>query len=724
MTKHGGADGADLAQRISFCRICNAGCGTVLSINADQRIVRIQGDRSNPLSRGYACFKGLQSGTSHHGQARQLHSLKRMPDTSLKRISSEGALDEIGTRLAAIIDRYGPNAVALFCGNGAIFNTTAMNMQQAFLQAIGSTQYYSTLTIDQSAKLVSLGRLGGWGAGLPEFEQMAVAVMFAANPLVSHASPGYLTADPVKRLKKARANGLKLVVIDPRLTETARQADAVFQPYPGRDALIAGGVIRAILSGGHEDRHFCNKFVGADRVARLRAAVEPLTCERVEALSGLPSGAITAIVSMMVGAAGPACAHGATGTNMAPYSNLAQHLIDTINVVLGSYLRAGDEKTQAIVQDPPSSPREGVICGDRPWEQQPPSRIRGAGQFYGERLSATLADEILTPGEGQIRALIVDGGDPATSIPGQQNVVDALRSLDLLVTIDPWLSPTSRLAHYVLAPRMQYERADVTAHIPGYPLWPGRWAQYTESIINPPVTADLMDDWYVFWRLAKNLGRVPKYCGKHALDFSRTPTTDELLSLQLYDAVVDFDDLKSAPHGLNVELGDVFVQPAACDDHARFDVMPDDIEEELKNCIADFSSRSLPVGERMLLTTRRMRDLFNSNGIHNEAVRSRNPANPAQLNPQDMAVLGLSSGDRVRLSTASGSVIAVAQPDNTMRRGVLSLPHGWGMLPDESDPELANGSCVNALFSADQAFETINAMPHMSGIEVRVEKYS
>lgn len=263
----------------SFCRICAGACGMQITVDDNNAIVDIRGDKQAPLTRGYACFKGLQAEEAHHGAARLLHPLKRNADGSFARIPLEQALDEISAKMRDLIEDGGPEAVSLFCGNGSIFNATAYPMTFSFMRSLGSSQYYSTQTIDQSAKLVTFERLGGWAAGAHSLRRSEVVMLFGTNPLISHCTSGFLIPDPTKRLREEKARGLKLIVIDPRSTETAHHADLVLQPIPGQDAAIAGGLIRLILSEGWEDKDFCAAHVRSDALVALRTAVDSLTPE-------------------------------------------------------------------------------------------------------------------------------------------------------------------------------------------------------------------------------------------------------------------------------------------------------------------------------------------------------------------------------------------------------------------------------------------------------------
>jgi anaerobic selenocysteine-containing dehydrogenase len=571
---------------------------------------------------------------------------------------------------------------------------------------------------------VSFGRLGGWAAGYPDFERMEVALLFGANPLVSHASLGFIQVDPVRRLKQARARGLKLIVIDPRRTETAHHADLFLQPYPGQDAAIAGGILREILAQGWEDRAFCDAHVSAASLAALRRAVEPLTADAVERRAGLAPGQIHAVARLFAHDCKIGSVTVATGPSMAPYSNLAQHLADCINVICGRFLRAGERVHRIDAMAPHAPVHAEVVPPTRGWEAGGPSRIRGTRSLYGERPSGTLSDEILTPGPGQIRALLIDGGDPMSSFPDRCKTTAAFQSLDLLVAIDPWPTPTARQAHYVLPPLMQYERADLPMNLTGYACWPGGWLQYTPPVVRPPKDAELVEDWYVFWALARRLGKSLTYNGV-PLDMLNGPSTDDLIALLLKDAPVSLDELKRHPSGIDVDIGGQRVLPARAEAvNHRFDPMPADVEAELTRYLADDSTPGHHHRDGReythLLATRRMRDLFNSNGRYLRTIRERTPYNPAYLHPDDLAALGLVVGDRIELVSAAGRTIAIVGEDSHLKPGVVSMAHGWGGLSDSTDDPGTTGTAVNALIDTDRHVESINAMPHMSAVPVNI----
>lgn len=706
-------------QAKSFCRICAAHCGMVLTIeNGTERIVDIKGDKDNPLSRGYVCFKGLQAEEAHHSPARLLRPLKRQPDGSFAEIDSEQALDEIADTLRRIVARDGPEAVATFKGTSGSLYATHM-IQLDFLAALGSNQFYSVNTIDQSAKLVSFERQGGWGAGLHDIDQSEVLLFFGCNPLISHSTMPVMGPNPSRTLKAAKERGMRLICIDPRQSETAYFADLHLQPLPGRDTAIAAALVRTVLDEGWEDKDFVARHVGLDRIADLRRALDPFTPELAERVAGLEPGQIRAAAKMFAHDARSGAAFAATGPSMSPFSNTMQHLVDTLNIVCGRFRRAGQKAVVDMI-NPPHPIHAEVIPPPRSFDRVPPSRIRGVGMLGYDRLASTLAEEILTPGKGRIRSLFVSGSNPAACLPDQKKAVAAMRDLELLVVMDPYLTTTARLAHYVLPPTMMYERSDLPIAVPGANIGTVSWAQYTPPVIAVPPGSDVVEDWYPYWAIAKRLDLSMRFNG-FELDFgvNRPPTTDEMLELRAANGRVTLpeliEDLKAHPGGRIHDHPSAVVQPARPGAEGRFDVMPEDVAQELR----DFLASDLVSGESShshLMVSRRMNRVMNSFGSQFAGTLKRDPVNPAYMNPAELTALGIAAGDRVEIASDHGRIETVAQPDKAVRPGVVSIAHCWGGLPDEDGP----GANTNLLIADDKHLAGINMMPRMSAVPVSV----
>jgi anaerobic selenocysteine-containing dehydrogenase len=708
-------------EKLSFCRICMGHCGMVLTVDDDEQLVGIRADRDDGQTLGFACFKGLQAVELHNGPARLLHPLKRQPDGSFARIPLEQALDEIAGKLRAVIDEDGPEAVAGYRGGGAFFNASACTLLQDFLGAVGTPKLFSSVTIDQSAKMVAPGRLGMWLPGIHPFQSSDVTMVIGGNPLVSITNLDL--RNPMKRLKEAKARGFKLIVIDPRQTETAKFADIFLQPLPGEDCTILAGMIRLILEREWEDKDFLAQHA-ADLEA-LRAAVQPFTPDYVARRADIPVDTFIAAAEAFAHAKrGPAIS--ATGPNMSPHSNLAEHLIGCLNVICGRFVREGERIENPGVLYPRYPRPAQVVPAGRPWEKGPKSRIGGYGTLGGEMMTGVMAEEILQPGPGQVRAMIVHGGNPASSVPDQRKVVNAFRKLDLLVSIEPNMTPTAKLSHYILPPKLMYERADLPLWIWEMLLYPIPFTRYTEPAAKPPPGAEVCDEIYIFWALAKRLGLSMTVTGV-PIEMNTPPTVEDSLRIAARYAPVDWGEIKAQPRGAVFEGEPQYATAPDPATAGKFTLAPDDVAAEIAELAAEWVASGKIRSNGKLFThriaARRHRDRFNSLGKALSGVHKRVPYNVAYLNPADLAAKEINNGDWVELTSDNATVRAIAEGDETLRPGVVSLTHGFGDLPDESD-YLTDGVSTNLLISTDRNLQTINAMPRMSGIPVNVERAS
>ncbi len=708
--------------RKTYCRICQGFCALEVTVE-DGRVTKVRGDKSNPLTRGYACFKGLRNPELHHGPERLTASLARGADGALSPIPSKQAFDEIADRLRAIIDEDGPRAVAVFIGTQGLFGAAHPAFAGAFAAAIGSPSVFGTMTIDQSAKWIASGRIGDFGGGAQPFSKADVWMFVGTNPLVSVTGgpglSGFDNFNPVKSMEDARARGMKLIVIDPRRTETARHADIFIQPRPGEDAAILAAMIHVILAEGWEDKAFCDRHV--DGVAALREALRDFTPERAAARADVPAAQIVEAARLFARQSKTGMAGSGTGPDMARHSNLSEHLVQCLNVLCGRYLRAGEPVGNPGVLSPRIERTAVAVPPTREWERDGArSRKHGLGIIKGQMMSAVLPDEILHPGKGRIRALICLGANPAVALPDQRKALKALRHLDLLVTIDPRLSATARLAHYVIAPTLPFERPDHTGFFDKF--FPVPYAQYTPAIVAPP--GDTVHDWYVFWSLAKRLG-VGLRLGAAALPMDTPPGADEVLDLIAASAQVPLDEVRRTDGGRLYDVPPQVVRPGPDDVTGRLQVAPPDVLDELSSVRRDLVAEASQAEERafpMRLVSRRFREVMNSLGGDLPATRERMPFNPAFMNPDDMAAAGLADGERVRIVSPHDSLFALVKADPTVRGGVVSMSHCWGGFPEDEDDEAGRYSPTSRLVSAEWSAQSINRMPVMSAIPVRVER--
>ena len=698
----------------SYCRMCWAFCGMTVTVE-DDKVVKVRGDRADPVSRGFACFKGLQAPEQHNSPARLTRSLGRGVDGALHPMASEDALAAAGAKLAAIVAEHGPGSVGFFTGTQCFLNTLNSDVVNAFAGALGTPRVFATMTIDQSAKWIAEQRMGVWVAGPQTFTTSDVWMFVGANPLVSMTAPagpdGVTLADPVKTMKEAKARGMRIIVIDPRRSETALFADLFLQPRPGHDAELMASILHVILREGWHDAEFCADYV--DGLEDLREALTAFAPDACADAIGVAPAEIEAAAAMFARDARSGMAGGGTGPNMGRHSNLAEHLIEVLNVVCGRFPREGELMANPGVLAKGRSARAGVARPKvREWEQGPVTRAHGLGRVKGTMMSAEIPDEILHPGEGRLRALICIGGNPAAALPDQAKAERALEALDLLIVIDPRMTATTRLADYVFAPKLQYERPDHTGFLER--LHQAPYGNATPAIVPAPPGSDLVEDWQVLWSRAKSCGLALNIRGQE-LPLDVRPATEALFALQTAGFRMTLDEVRA--QGGGVYPGEpVAIAPARND--TRFQIIPPDVAGEIAAVAAEIANPApAPEGANVFqMTVRRHRETMNSTAADFDATWGRMPGNPAYFHSDDMARLGLAAGDLIEIVRKDARVAARVAADDAVRPGVVSVGHcrpGLKSRPWEA---------TNALVDGETEVQDINRMPIMTGIYVQVER--
>lgn len=696
-----------MKEKVASCRICAGQCSLRFMLDETDRIIQIRGDKANPITRGYACIKGLTLHDAHYSSDRILYPLKRQADGNFQRISLAAALDEIAASINSILDTDGPDAIGGFRGTMNYTNSIANQMLPDWLAAMGSHSFFSTMTIDQSAKWVTAGRLGTWQAGKDPYEQSDVLLCLGANPLVSLSTFNFVVQNPAKAIRDARARGLKIIVIDPRFTETARQADLFVQPLPGEDPTLLAGMIRMILINGWQDHDFCAAHVAG--LDELRDAVAPFTPEYVEARAGISQAVLAAVAEMFTkpfedGRRKRGSAASGTGPNMAPHSNLTEHLLECLNVVCGRFARPGDRVPNPGVLGLRWQRQADVVAPARSWESGWRD-AQGFGLIFGERMSGNLPDAIQGEGPGKLRAMIVDGGNPVNSLAGSERAAQAFAALDLLVVIDPFMNETAALADYILPPPMMLERPDIANRdYESYTLMQP-YAQYSMPVIAPPPDSELIEDWRVFWELAQRTGQGIVFDGI-ALDMAAAPDAETLINILLRHSSVPVDEIIAACEGRIFDVEPMYVREGS--GTARFEIAPPDIIAELATVFEE-----AVINSPFRFAVRRVRDVQNTMHHHLPEIVGRMQENPLWLHPDSMAALGLANGERVCVWSEHGFLEAIVEADPTQRIGVAAMTHGWGF---------QSGVNVNQLTSIEKNRDPINAMPVLSGFPVWIEK--
>ncbi len=705
-------------QKKSYCRLCTAYCALDVEVEAG-RVRSVRGDASDPVSGGYSCLKGRQIPHQIHGPQRLRSSLVRRPDGSYEPIASEQALDEIATRIQALIETHGPRSVASFGGTAAFANSATMPVVRAWHRGVGSISNYSTLTIDQPAKIVATARHGVWGGGGHSFASSDVALALGINPIVSGLSmPGGVPGtNPVKTLREATKRGLKLICVDPRRSELARSAHLHLQVRPGEDATLLAGMLRVILRQNLHDADFCRDH--ADGLAALRRVVTDFTPDYVERRADVPARQM--IEAARLFAAGPrGYASSGTGVDMSRHPRLTAHLICCLNTICGRHNRVGERiANPGVLSLPVPRPAQAIPPQLLPpilsWGEGPESRFRGLGGSFHEMPSATLAEEIDTPGDGQIRGLISVGANPCVAMPNPIAMRKAFETLELSVSIDITLSETSRRADYVIAARHALEREDVTEFMD--PFYEVPYAHYARAAIESP--GDAVEDWEVFIGLARRLGTKIDLPGG-SIDVEHPPNKFELLQLIFPATRIALERLREHEGGNVYDELDIVVSEPLPGIEARLQLAPADVDTELRELRAE------PIGPQSdghfthRLICRRLPHVVNSVGRDFPQSAKHATANPAFVNADDLRELGMSSGELIEIESQNGCILAQAESSDEVRRGVISMAHCFGDDELSRDGVLDHGSNTGLLIATDRDYDPITGMPRQSAIPVRI----
>jgi anaerobic selenocysteine-containing dehydrogenase len=671
----------------SYCRICGAVCGLVVTVDGS-KVLRVRGDDEHPLSRGYTCSKGRAVAAMHDHPARLDHPLVRRPGEPLRPAGWNDVLDDLGARLAGILRESGPDAVAFYVATGSSHDALGGRYVYRLAHAIGTRSKYSAVSLDSPCKPLVAELMAGRDDLLPSLDQerATLTVMLGINPVVSHGHfEGY--SDPVSRLRSLGRGDRELWVIDPRRSETARLATRHLQPRPGSDWAILAFAIRSLLAGGGADLGYLADH--AEGVDRLREAVEWVDLDEAVRRTGLAAADLTDFVGA-IRRHGVLAGQTGTGTTMSRAANVTEWLLWALHVVTASYDRPGgmwfnpgflSRHDQRSVAPAPWPPAPG-----------PPSRPE-LPSLRGEYPSAALVDEVEA---GNVRALIAFGGNPLNALPQPDRVARAMAGLDVLAVADIYATETTAAATHVLPCTAQLERADVTAFLDQF--LPVVSAQYSPRVVEP--AAQRRPAWQIWAEIGQRLDlRVLPEGVDH-----RTVTEDELLGPIVDRGRRPFAELQEA--GVLVHDQAVFGWVEAALPGGRWRVAPEPLVAQLTELRAiDDDAHPL------VLVPRRQVRHMNSAMRTVTAAGGRADAPDVIVNALDAAAAGVADGDDVRVSSQHGSFVAPARVSDQIRRGVVSLPHGW-----------SGAAAVGRLVSSDTQCDPLTGMPLQSGVPVRIER--
>jgi formate dehydrogenase len=698
--------------RYTNCGICLSACGMEVDI-AGGRIVAVRGDKSHPLSRGFLCVKGKSLAGYRDDRLRVTSPYARSGD-SWKRISWDRAYGEIADRLHGVIDRYGPGSLALYYGAGNPLSSINFQSAMGFLRALGSDRLYNVLTLEFTNRYYVMEKMYGkqYRVSQPDLDNTEYLLLFGSNPLASLDHPGITST-----IKGLGVRGAKLVVVDPRRTETAKLAAVHVGIRPGTDLFMLQAMLHHIIRNGLQDKAWL-----AEKTAHHRffEDFEFTTPREAESICGVPASQIERIAEEFA-AANSACAVCKLGIFTSPNSTLTYWLVEALNSLTGNVDRRG-----GLVFNP------GVFNIDTllwlgTMGKRPRSYFGGHPYLTGSYPASELPREIMTENANRVRALIVDAGNPSLVFPNSKRTEQALERLDLLVSIDIYMNETAQKADYFLPAAHFFEKEDLYITFPDHQPYP--FAQWTPKILEPP--GDARAEWEIFRDLSGILGlpvignpavdwlfKAGEFLSRWSKDpgrFSFNPR-NYLRVLSLGLGGFSFSRLLASPHGL--KAADI-VFGEALKRFGLIDVAPEEFVRQLRRAAAPvLATEDLPLtlitGERTLESK-----CTNLRGI--DSLVAKQHGNFLRMHPDDAAACSAGDGEPVVVSTRNGSVTIELKVAPDIRKGVVSMASGWGrrLFHPESEDIAYQGANANEL-TDDLNLDPIVGMPIYNAIPCAV----
>jgi anaerobic selenocysteine-containing dehydrogenase len=726
------------------CPLCEATCGLELTL-AGEEVTAIRGDRDDVFSHGFICPKGYALKELHADPDRVRTPLIRQSGGGFAAASWDEAFALIDRRLAPILaaDR---NAVAVYLGNPNAHNLSNLLYDKVLLKTLATRNAYSASTVDQFPKQMASALMFGTGTTVPvpDVDRTQHLLILGANPLASNGS--LMTAPDMRgRLRALRERGGKLVVLDPRRTRTAEVADEHHFIRPGTDAHLLFALVQVLFAEDlvRPGERLASTCEGLETVRELAA---PFTPVAVSDRCGIEAGTIRRLARELA-AADRAAVYGRIGTCTQEFGALASWLVDVVNLLTGNLDREGGAMFPmgaAGHSNTTGSPGRGRGQRFGRWH----SRVRGLPELFGELPVACLAEEIDTPGDGQVRALITIGGNPVLSTPNSGRLDRALEHLELMVSLDVYVNETTRRADVILPAPSPLRRSHYDLAL--YLFAVRNVAHYSPPVLPPE--PELPDEWVTLLRLtgvAAGLGSaadvatlddgVARYLIEREL---KTPGSklsgravdqvmaeleprvgpERLLDLLLrtgpYDGL-SLATLEAAPHGVDLgalrpRLPDALRTPSG-----RIELAPEALVADVPRLRASLDSG--PEDGLVLVGRRQLRS--NNSWMHNLPVLVKGkPRCTLQVHPLDAERCGLTDGEPAEVSSRTGSVVAEVEVTDAVMPGVVSLPHGWGhdMPGAEQRVAAAHAGTNSNLLADERLVDAVSGNAVLNGIPVQL----
>jgi anaerobic selenocysteine-containing dehydrogenase len=658
------------------CTLCEATCGITVTTDGD-RVVDLRGDEHDPISRGYICPKATALADLHHDPDRLKRPLVKR-DGEFAEVSWREAFDLVGDRLRTIQAKYGKHALGVYYGNPAAHNLGLLLFGIPLFRSLGTRNVFAATSVDQLPQMLAAYLMLGHQGLLPvpDIDRTDLFVCIGANPLVSNGS--LMTAPNMRRrLRTLRERGGRVVVIDPRRSETAAIAEHVLI-RPGTDALMLLSLVNVLFEENLVRPGRLGEHLAGTRA--LRAAADGYPPERTTGVTGVAPETVRELARALANTE-RAVLYARTGACTQEFGGLATWLVLGINALTGHLDEPGGYMFTTPAIDPvPLAKTIGQTGSFAAYR----SRVRGLPEFGGELPVVTLAEEIQTPGDGQIRAMITAAGNPVLSVPNGRRLDQALGQLEFMVSIDPYLNETTRHADVILPPTAQLERSHYELALTIVSV--RNWAKYSPAVF--PRGADQRHDWEICLELSGRLlgadTPLMRLLGRLGAAGLRRLGPEALVAF----------GLRAGPYGLRKPRGGVSLRKLRREPHGvdlgplqrrlpgrlytkdrKIHLAPGEYLNDLERLHGRLEAW-VP-GELVLIGRRQLRS--NNSWLHNSArlVKGK-PRCTLLVNPADAERYGLADDEPAVLSSAAGEVEVPVKVTDEMMPGVVSLPHGWG----------------------------------------------
>jgi anaerobic selenocysteine-containing dehydrogenase len=690
------------------CHLCEAICGVEIKTQGKE-IISIKGDKDDPFSRGHICPKATALEDIHTDPDRLRLPVKRNGD-SWDEISWEEAFKTVAENVVSVQQKHGKDSVALYAGNPNVHNYGSLTHGGLIRRALGTKNSFSATSLDQLPHhLVSYAMYGHQSLlPVPDIDHTKYMLIIGGNPLASNGSI-MTVPDVTKRLKAIQKRGGKFIVIDPRKTETAAIADQHHFIRPGSDAFLLMAMINTLFAENLVNTGHLSDVI--DNLEQVKTAAASFTPELAQQHTGIDADTVRQLARDMATTDGAVC-YGRMGVSVQVFGSLCQWAIQIINILTNSL----DVRGGSIASNPAfgyvTKGANGAGSFGR-WH----SRVSKLPEFSGETPATVLAEEMLTPGEGQIKALITTAGNPVLSAPNGNEMDKALAGLEFMACIDFYINETTQHANIILPPTaaLEHDHYDIAFH---------RLAVHNTSRYNEPVfepSENTRHDWEIFNGVAEQISKL------NNTPFKALPPPDELIDLGIqhgpYGAKTDhplqlsLEKLKANPHG--VDIGPL--QPGLIERLSTTDGRIDLATDYLINDAERLAATPLPSDDLLLIGRRHVRS--NNSWMHNShrLVKGK-PRWQLLMHPEDIAKHKLEDNGDVRIKSRVGEVTTKVIASDEIMPGVVSLPHGWGHKRKGVKMTIASaqeGVSCNDL-TDDKLYDPVSGNAALNGVPVTV----